>query len=334
MPQTDAPTAIDSARHGVSITGMASAAFELGAAAVLIAGIATFLARSNWIADLAANLRVQLVLAGVVVVLVTVVTKRYRWMALQALMVCIHLPWFLDVPPRAERGISNARDLTLTAVNVYINNHDHDRITDVLSKAPADVIAVFEINEKLFDRLKQQLAFSHPHVEGRPLAHAFGVAVFSRHPLRDVNTVGLDSSGGSMLVTLDINGHPYRIAAIHPTSPMSPSNFKRRSDHMAKVQAGIKKWQEGHPDEPVVMIGDFNLTPWSPHFVDLLKSTGLRHVAEGTGMEPSWYALPVFPFGLVLDHCLISKQLKLQSYRFGPSVHSDHRVLTVELSTK
>ncbi len=329
-----AATPVDTTQPGVSAKGIVSAVVELGSLAVLLASVATLFARSNWIADLAANLRIQLVLAGLAMILLYSATKRYRWVVLQALVICIHLPWFVDVPSRAERGNGSALNLTVAAVNVYINNRDYDTIATVLRGTQADVIAVFEINETLFARLNSELADSHPHVEGRPLSHPFGVAVFSRYPLSDVSTVGLDSAGGSMLVTVDINGNSYRIAAVHPTSPMSAQNFKGRNNHLANVQKRLAKWQTTHPDEAVVMIGDFNLTPWSPHFVDLLKSTRLHHVAADTGMEPSWYALPVFPFGLVLDHCLISENLKLESYRFGPSVHSDHRVLTVELSAE
>jgi len=332
MSNTDSPSAEDPTTPIVSAKGLLSVLLELGSLSVLVAGAATFLARSNWIADLAANLRVQLVIAGCGAMIVAAVAKRYKWMALQSMMICVHLPWLLDVPLRAERGTGSALSLTVTAVNVYINNRDHDRIATVLSEAQADIIAVFEINETLFDHLQNELAGSHPYIEARPLPHPFGVVVFSRYPLSDVNTVGLDSTGGSILVTVDINGHPYRIAAVHPTSPMSARNFEGRHDHLAQVQTDITEWQQEHPDEAVVMIGDFNLTPWSPHFVDLLETTGLQHVAEGTGMEPSWYALPVFPFGLALDHCLINDRLKLESYHFGPSVHSDHRVLTVELS--
>ena len=270
-------------------------------------------------------------IAGCGVVLVAAFTRRYKMLALQTLMICIHLPWFLDVPTRAERSRSET-NFTVTAVNVFINNHDYEHIANVLGNIQADVIAVFEINAELLVRLKDQLAERYPYVEARPLPHPFGVAVFSRHLLYDVDTIGLDTRGGSMLVTVDINGHPCRVTAVHPTSPMSSANFTGRHQHLASVQADIARWQQDHPNEAVVMIGDFNLTPWSPLFIDLLESSGLRHVAEGTGMEPSWYAFPVFPFGLVLDHCLVNSRVKPVSYHFGPSVHSDHRALTVELA--
>jgi len=334
MTDINPSTAAASKEPNPRKNGFLASAFRIVATIVLLAGISTFFARSSWIADLAANLRIQLILAGLAVTLLAAATKRYIWIVVQLLMICVHLPWLIDVPPRAEWNTAAPPSFTVSAANVYINNRNHDAISNVLTKKDADVIAVFEVNPTLFDRLKSDLQDSHPHVEGRPQPHAFGVAMFSRHPLNDIITKELDVAGGSILATADINGHPCRIAAVHPVSPMTPRRFTGRNQHLANVMRQITAWQEDHPNSAVVMIGDFNLTPWSPHFVDLLSLTGLRHVAEGSGMEPSWFALPAFPFGLVLDHCLVSRNLRLNSFHYGPTVHSDHRVLTVELSTE
>jgi len=49
-------------------------------------------------------------------------------------------------------------------------------------------------------------------------------------------------------------------------------------------------------------------------------------------VTPTWYRWPSFPFGLVLDHCLISKNVKCVSHEVGPDTGSDHRSVTVELA--
>ena len=66
----------------------------------------------------------------------------------------------------------------------------------------------------------------------------------------------------------------------------------------------------------MIVMGDLNLTPWSPLFSDFETSTELTRAGRGYGLTLIWYArVETFAMGLVLDHCLISDDLRCVSLR-------------------
>lgn len=306
---------------------------RLATLALFVAGPMTLLARQHWLADILANLRVQQMIGIGGILIATLSRRRWKHAALVTLLLPIHLPWFLLPPARAEHATVPA-EVSITAVNVYVRNHADDKISRELIKLDSDLIAVFEVNERLFERLKRDLQHSHPHTAGRPAVNPFGVALFSKRPLRDVRVIDTDHTGGSIAASVIVEDTEHLVVAVHPMSPIPKDGPGRRSQHLGFVHEVITKWRSEHNNGHVVAIGDFNLTPWTPLFHDYVDMTNLKHVAAGSGIEPSWYAWPFFPFGLVLDHCLISDNLQWVSSKYGPSVNSDHRPLTVKLRRK
>jgi endonuclease/exonuclease/phosphatase (EEP) superfamily protein YafD len=82
---------------------------------------------------------------------------------------------------------------------------------------------------------------------------------------------------------------------------------------------------------PVIVIGDFNATPWSYAFKDFSSETGLVNSQNGYGLDATWPS--TFPVTLVpLDHMLHSDSLTTVTRKVGPDLGSDHLPLLVEVS--
>jgi endonuclease/exonuclease/phosphatase family metal-dependent hydrolase len=82
---------------------------------------------------------------------------------------------------------------------------------------------------------------------------------------------------------------------------------------------------------PVVVLGDLNVTAFSPVFVELLARSGLHDCAAGQGLNTTWPAqFP--PLYLQIDHCLADPGIGVLGLRSGPWVGSDHFPLEVELA--
>jgi endonuclease/exonuclease/phosphatase family metal-dependent hydrolase len=80
----------------------------------------------------------------------------------------------------------------------------------------------------------------------------------------------------------------------------------------------------------VVLLGDLNLTPYSPPFDRLLGDSGLRDVMQGQGWQPTWRA-GFWPLALRIDHVLVSSDLCVEDATVGPTVGSDHRPVLARL---
>jgi endonuclease/exonuclease/phosphatase (EEP) superfamily protein YafD len=81
----------------------------------------------------------------------------------------------------------------------------------------------------------------------------------------------------------------------------------------------------------VLVAGDFNLTPWSPHFTRFIEQTGLSDCALGHGLLATWPS-QVLPVRIRIDHCFASRQWRVRNVDVGPKLGSDHLPMTVDLA--
>jgi len=302
--------------------------------AFLVATVVSLFARVHWLADLFANLRMQQLIGLSVTLLLCLLHRRPKATAIVALLIAFQIPWFVSASPQTvtDKQIRNAA-LSVTFANVLTKNKRHDDIIADLTSRNPDVIAVVELGSVLATALSTEISAEFPYALIRPQDSGnFGIGLFSKYPLRDQDVFELNLPIESIAATVTIAGQDYRIFATHPLPPMGPSAYANRNLHLEQLADRIDTFRTQSPQTPVVLVGDLNLTPWSPLFADLEQSSGLHHVCERLGVTPTWYRFPSFPFGLVLDHGLISEQLHCLSHVVGPDIGSDHRSITLTLS--
>ncbi len=128
--------------------------------------------------------------------------------------------------------------------------------------------------------------------------------------------------------TLDVGGERVNVLAIHPLSPTSKRRAELRDEYLREVSL----WARGR-DGPVVIVGDFNATPWSSSFRRLKSSAGLRNSMSGHGLQPTW-PVGLGPLMIPIDHALHSPDLAVVERRTGPSLGSDHRPLVLTLARR
>jgi len=314
-------------RQSRSLTAMLKIATGL----LVVAGLLTLMADNFWLADLAANLRFQLVMAGSVGLAAAVLLKHRVLAAVQLLLLMFHGSWFLHPVECAPHAVGPA-DVTVTTINVYRMNLQYDRISSALRKQSADVIAVLEICDALLDHLRKELAGSHPYVLARPQNDGnFGIAIFSAFPLDNAEIFSLSGSSPSLTASVCIRERSCRVIATHPMSPMNSRNFDSRNRHLRQLGERIQTWRDSEPLVAMVLMGDLNLTPWSPHFAAFQQASGLVRTSGPFDVKATWYAGPSFIFGLTIDHCLVTPEFFCVTHTVGSDVGSDHRPVTVGL---
>jgi endonuclease/exonuclease/phosphatase (EEP) superfamily protein YafD len=195
---------------------------------------------------------------------------------------------------------------------VLTSNQRHkDVIADLLSHDP-DVVAVAELSSSLAEKLQSELAATHPYSLLRPQDLGnFGIGLLSKSPLRasEVFYAG-ETEIESIAATVSINGNDYRVYATHPLPPMGAKGFASRNQHLQGIAQCVQDFQAANAGTSIVLVGDLNLTPWSPLFGKFEQESGLRRAGVRFDLHPTWYRFNSFPFGLMLDHGLISPDLK------------------------
>lgn len=303
----------------------------------IAATLSSQFARSFWLADILANLRVQQMIGLAILMAWAFVSRRPRLAMLLALCASLHLPWFL-ASSRARRldrileTSAQSPGVTVTSANVLIGNEQYDAVETALLAPQADVLAVLELDSLLQSRLAHRLPAVYPHRHELPRDEdGFGIGLYSRDPIQHLRVVDLGGIFRGLAARIVVRDQPYRIVAVHTMPPIGAGGAALRAEHLRRTAEFVRELQAQEPDCPIVLMGDLNVTPWSPHFRLLEDNSQLRRAARGSYLTPTWHCLPTFPFGLALDHVLISDSLQCLRTTVGPSMGSDHRTITAEL---
>jgi endonuclease/exonuclease/phosphatase (EEP) superfamily protein YafD len=299
----------------------------IGTIGLWLALLGGLLGRLAWPLDLLAHFRVQYAALFVLLALVLLAFRRYA-IAAAALLGCAIsavplFPYIMSEPVPA--AMANSRDETfrLVAFNVWFRNPDMARTAEYIEKSQADAVVLLELTPQQAEMLVPLLP-SYPHFHIDP--SRMGAAVFTKWPVLSAESVPL-SQGGAIAarLTIDWRGTPVNVLGVHLNWPLGPRNSEFRNQELDSV-VRFSKAQQG----PLLVAGDFNLTPWSEYFSDALEQSGLHDAARGFGLARTW-PTQFAPAGIRIDHCLLSPQWRSVSTRVGPFLGSDHFPLEADL---
>ncbi len=92
---------------------------------------------------------------------------------------------------------------------------------------------------------------------------------FRRNPLPLAESPGVRAAR----VTLDWQGTPVTVLGVHLHWPLGPRSSRLRNAELASIASFAAAHQE-----PLIVAGDFNATPWSQHFRAALERSGLQRL--------------------------------------------------------
>jgi endonuclease/exonuclease/phosphatase (EEP) superfamily protein YafD len=282
------------------------------------------LGRYAWQLDLFAHFRVQYAVLFLAAAFTLLIVGRRLFALLSlagAVVSAVPILPYAGLPTQPAEA--RTADFRLVSFNVFFRNDDYARIADYLEGTNADVVVLQELNKDSAMQL-QALLRSYPHAYIEP--SRYGAAVFSRWPMKTAESVALSPRGAQAAhVVLDWHGSDVAVLGVHLHWPMGQRNSRLRNAELTNL-ADFAKSQS----IPLLVAGDFNITPWSVHFQDAVQRSGLSDCALGMGVEPSWPA-PLPLLGIRIDQCLASKQWRSIDVGTGPYVGSDHRPLIADL---
>ena len=301
-------------------------------AALVVVTMMSLFAENFWLCDLSANLRVQWLLGLIATAFVTSVYRRWRWLLPQVVLLAVHLPFFESVVQQKSHHAMTAA-ITVTTANVFTSNANYVGVEAELQSADADVIAVLELSSGLRKHLANVFQHDYPFslVDAQDNGN-FGIGLYSRHEFESAKlTYFNDESIPSIVAVVTVDGRRFQLMATHTLPPIGERGFSHRNRHLQLLAKEVQSLQKQAPGVPVIVVGDLNLTPWSPVFAEFAHAAGLYRASQPFDCTPTWYQHPIFPFGLVLDHVLTTNELSCSSYAVGTDVGSDHRFVTVGL---
>jgi len=304
----------------ISAAGLLSATATI----CLVATVTSFLGKYWWPFELTTHFPVQYCLTLTTAALIFIFLKKFSMAAVCLVFSVINLAAIL--PLYAGRNASPQEGVRVRAVfmNVHSGNKDYREAIEFIQSGNPDLFVAEEVTEDWLTNLRGSLT-QYPHSIARPREDEFGIALFSKKPLEDASIIQLGTLGlPSLKASMRIGGERLTIIALHPPPPIMEGFREERLRQLKNLSKVMPK------ERNIIVLGDFNMTPWSPHFQDLLTAASLFDCRKGFGIHPTWPT--TLPWMLVpIDHCLVSKGLATTVFFTGSNIGSDHFPLVVDL---
>ncbi|HEW97060.1 MAG: endonuclease/exonuclease/phosphatase family protein [Candidatus Parabeggiatoa sp. nov. 3] len=295
-------------------------------AIILLFSLTGYLGTRHWTFELTSHFKVQYFALSVLCVLICLWLRQWGWASLSLLGLIINgivvLPWYF---PSVQNHIQN-HSLSILLSNVNIKNKNYSALVQLVAAENPDILIVQEGNRHWIKHLKV-LEKTLPYVEAPPNSYFFGTVIYSRFPFEETQMLSLGRSGReSILVKIKINHKMVSLLTTHPLPPIPEGLFEHRNSQLFEVQSFIKQLPT-----PKMLIGDLNISMWSPFYSQLTQETRLINARQGFGILPTWPTfLPVLM--IPIDHCLVSPDIKVMKIKTGESIGSDHLPLIVEVA--
>jgi endonuclease/exonuclease/phosphatase (EEP) superfamily protein YafD len=306
-----------------------------GAVAVSIALLLGELGRFNWLFELFSHFLVQFFLALAVTAAYLLLRRRRLWCGAVVLLTLVpawRLAPYAPLTSDTRAAAADSHRLRVMTINVHASSDHYDLVRAEIERLDPDIVFLPE-NTNRWAAALAPLRARYPYVVDGQSPSVFSLFLFSRVPLSDVAIVKLPEPGGfpALVARACREGENndlacVRIIGIHPPPPLSPRIAAERYATLRAVPDLIDK----HDAERTVLLGDFNCTPWSPLFRDLLAATGLRDSARGFDLSPTW-ASRWLPVGLKIDHILVGSAIAVSDHGIGGDVGSDHFPVVADL---
>jgi endonuclease/exonuclease/phosphatase (EEP) superfamily protein YafD len=305
-----------------SITGLLQAAATI----TVIFSLATLANSWHRFLELFSHFRLQYLLVALILTLLFAALKHRRWAMLMLAITAINaipvVPWYLAA---AKAPVAVDETIHIVFANVNSGNSKTQAMLRLIEAEDPDLIVLQEVTD-LWAAAMDTVQTDYPHRHVIPQLDNFGIAVYSRLPLTNIDVLSsppLDLP--SLVVRQTLGGTNVSFVTTHPIPPLGKLGFDARNEHLADIGERIAAL-----DGPAVLIGDLNTALWGHHYKKLVADTGLKNARDGFGIIPTWPRQ--LPFAMIpIDQCLVSDDFAVLDIRSGPAIGSDHLPLIVTL---
>ncbi len=290
--------------------------------------VMTFFGRLWWGFELATHFRVQYVILFFFLLVVMAVRRQWLLVGITGICMAVHLFHILPVylSPGESFAESKSEMVKIFSSNVRRHNTHHQQVIDLISKETPDVVTFQELDNTWLEALKP-LDETYSYRRVIKVNFRERLALYSKLPIIASHEKYYGSFRIPVLITtLNVKGYHLVVYTTHLTSPTTIRDARARNQALRQLAQEIPLVKE-----PVVLVGDLNISPWSPYFYDLLRTSGLKDSRDGFGTQASWPTyVPLFL--IPLDHCLVHSSVQVLDRRLGPYIGSDHYPVMIKLA--
>ena len=230
--------------------------------------------------------------------------------------------------------------------NIYKDNNNFSWIIASIESENPDVVMFVEYSDEHENWLKDYFSEKYPYYDKTNWSRIYGWSVvMSKYPVTNfISDFEQEDSWKYGYFKIDKDGIPYYFYLLHTSSPVSSFDYQKRNQQFISVKKDFYQQHESSREKnsKIVMLGDFNVSPWSifykrfaqsfPLFNNITRSQKIFfswNLAEMLKIHtdfaylPQWFRDNVWYFPILwshIDHAFVSESLKVSDFK---KIHID-----------
>jgi endonuclease/exonuclease/phosphatase (EEP) superfamily protein YafD len=300
--------------------------FCCGLVVVLLLSGLGYLGELHYLLELTTHFKVQYFVAACCALFLFGLKRKLGWAALSLIVVALNLmvilPWYF---PAASAESASQLELRVLLANVNVKNRSFAAAIALIQKEQPDLVAIVETNRdwiQALDAVKPIL----PYALFSPTAEGFGVALYSKFPLEAIAIEApQEFQDFHLAAQVNVAGKRVTAIALRPPPPKGATLTQIRNQELEIVANWVRSL-----DTPIIALGDFNTSLWSPFYQKFVDQTQLHDSRQGFGILPTCPSI-LPPLYIPIDHCLISADIQASHSRTGKLIGSDHLSVIADL---
>jgi endonuclease/exonuclease/phosphatase (EEP) superfamily protein YafD len=235
----------------------------------------------------------------------------------------------------APAAAAQGERLKLIQFNAYKYNVAPGRSVDWLLARDPDII-VIEEGDGLPRAQVMRLRARYPYCNGCPDTGGWFNMILSKRPPLAVGRFEWPHSDSRYYLAggwsrFSGAGGDFTVVGVHLDWAWGRFSQDQRT--------GLYDWVRRHPRDRMILLGDFNMTPWSFALARLDRNLGLNRLTHGQASWPgeAYYGMrvPVLPFPyLPIDQVYTGDGWARVRIERGPRIGSDHYPIMVSLAAR
>jgi endonuclease/exonuclease/phosphatase (EEP) superfamily protein YafD len=312
---------------------------------IVILTVAGFLGRFWWGFDIVCHFRIQYF--WVLIFSAIVFSYGGKWVScilvttFALINAAVFIPYITVVKPTHV----DSPKIRAVSINLDFRNLAYDKAVSFINQSQPQLLILEDFSERwenglrktlakypYFIRLKYADAYSVEEDFMEPFRgvlkkHKISLALFSKLPFKNKKLGQVETYPTPyVMAQFNFNKKSFTLFGTHLMIPAGNVLSKLRNQQIRVLTQKIQSI-----NQPTVLLGDLNITPWSPFFKDFVQKTGLKETRKNFGIYSTW---PTgYPFMRIpIDHSLTSNEIIVHSLRLGPNIGSDHFPLILDFS--
>jgi endonuclease/exonuclease/phosphatase (EEP) superfamily protein YafD len=267
------------------------------------------------------------VAAGAVLILgLAAVTQDWRLILPAALLAAVNILLVIATLHGAavEAAPGSQRFLRIATFNLWSGNDRMDEVAKFLAKIDADAVVLQEVTREHGAVLRQALQSRNPYILGET-----GLVILSKHPILAegrIDRPGFPPRISLMLrwARLDVNGTTFELVGVHLARPFYPELQEQDIEALTEFMRGRTL--------PLVVAGDFNMSPWTEKLARFTRSTALQRYNTFHLTWPMRHGnVPLLPL-VAIDNVFASRSFAAIATESGPRLGSDHGPIVTDIA--